>query len=436
MFVRELVCGKDGEMALSVIAPKGKGALLLDAHPAGCAQSVATAAAEVASLAPLPGPAPRVLVIGSSSGYGHAITIAGLLGLSMSGIGLSFERPASGRRTASAGWYRTGCLAALAEAHQADFEFVNGDCYAEETKRSVLDRLAQRYGQIDYLIYSVAAPRRTEADGTVHQSVIKPLGEAHTTYSVDFEAGGRELKEIGIEPATAAEVRATVTVMGGEDWADWVAALSGRDLLAAGFTTVALSYIGSALTAPIYRHGTIGQAKDHLEATAGQLTATLAPVGGRAVTSVHGAAVTQASSAIPGISLYLSLLHEVLGDDMQSPARQGHRLWRHLTGAELATVDAEGRIRLDDWEFAGDVPAEVARRWQDAVRTRQVPSKAGQWFVDEVHRQYGFAVPGVDYSEPVEVDLPWPAVAEGQLTSTDILHHALSIHDCPRGIQW
>jgi enoyl-[acyl-carrier protein] reductase / trans-2-enoyl-CoA reductase (NAD+) len=384
-------------MTLRVITPRGKGALLLDSHPVGCARSVAAAAAEVADLRS-GGTPPVALIIGSSSGYGHALAVAGLAGLGISGVGLALERPADARRTASAGWYRTEALAGLAREHGCDFEFVNGDCFAAETKAAVLDRFASRYGRIDYLIYSVAAPRRSDVDGVTYQSAIRPRGAAHTTYAIDFDTDPPALKPVTVGPAADHEIEATVKVMGGEDWADWVSAAAGRDLLAPGFQTVALSYVGSAMTAPIYRDGTIGAAKDHLESTAGTLPG--------AFTSVNGAVVTQASTAIPGIGLYVSLLHEVLGDGMESPVTQGVRLWKHLTGVEAAGVDETGRVRLDDWEFAPGVQDRVARLWQSAVDAGQLPATAGAWFQSEVRRLYGFDVDGVDYSVPVEVGVP------------------------------
>src|SRR5262245_2506614 len=394
-------------MAMSVVEPKGKGALLPDSHPIGCARTVAE---DVTGVGDLGREAPTVLVIGASAGYGQAITAAGLVGLRMSGIGLGLERAATTRRTASAGWYRVGAMASLAQNTGANFSFHNGDCFSPDTKRTVVDLLKQRYGPVDYLVYSVAAPRRIAADGTTYQSVIKPRVERAVTHSVDFEGGGRATRRVEVEPATPEETDATVKVMGGEDWADWVTALSESDLLAPGATTVALSYIGSSLTAPIYRHGTIGAAKDHLESTARHLTeAALKAVGGTAVTSVNGAVVTQASTAIPGISLYVSLLRGVLGDGMQSPAVQAVRLWRHLTGAEPVELDVEGRIRLDDWEFADGAQPEAEQHWHAAVTKGEISPTEAAWFYGQVHRLYGFGVPTVDYGQPVETDLPWPA---------------------------
>jgi enoyl-[acyl-carrier protein] reductase/trans-2-enoyl-CoA reductase (NAD+) len=335
---------------------------------------------------------------------------AGLTGLRMSGVGLCLEKPPTGTRSASAGWYRTGALAELARRTGADFEFHNADCFATGTKEAVLDRFAERFGPIDHLVYSVAAPRRIDPDGVTHQSVIKPIGAPHTTYSLDFDDERPSIRRIEVPPATDAETLATIKVMGGEDWSDWVTAAEARGLLAPGCSTVALSYVGSALTAPIYRDGTIGAAKAHLEETARRLSdSVLAGPGGTALTSVNGAAVTEASSAIPGISLYVSLLHASMGEAMQPPVTQAVRLWRHLTGAAPIAADEQRRIRLDDWELADRVQADVHERWHKAVATGQLAAEDAAWFRAEVHRLYGFAVDGVDYTEPVELDRPWPA---------------------------
>ena len=216
------------------------------------------------------------------------------------------------------------------------------------------------------------------------------------------------LRDITVEPATEEETVGTVAVMGGEDWARWVTALAERGLLRDGFATVALTYIGSSLTSAIYRDGTIGAAKAHLEATALDLSDQLAAVGGRALTSVNGAAVTQASTAIPGIALYVSLLRATLGDRLQSPIEQSVHLWDQLTGAAPLDLDPEGRIRLDRWELLPEVQADVAQRWQSAT-TETIGSVADvDWFRAQFRALYGFDVPGVDYTRPADPDLPWP----------------------------
>jgi enoyl-[acyl-carrier protein] reductase/trans-2-enoyl-CoA reductase (NAD+) len=397
-------------VVMRVLRPEGKGFLFLDAHPAGCARTVEEMISEVAAPAAASGRSPAALVIGCSGGYGLAAAAAGLFGHAARTIGVCYERPATARRSASAGWYRIGALAGLAAGAGLSFEAINGDCFDPAVRAEVLDRAAAALGPIDVLIYSVAAPRRTDPQtGAVYHAAVKPIGSAYSARNVAF-ADGIVLRESALEPATDAEIAATVKVMGGEDWADWVADLAARDLLAPGFQTVALTYVGSGLTAPIYRRGTIGRAKDHLEATAAQLThGVLAGSGGSALTSVNCAAVTMSSLAIPGISLYLSLLHAVAGNAAESAMRQSVRLWEYLTGTSGAEIDSSGRLRLDDWEMAADVQAELHDRWA-ASNEELIGGLADMdWFRTQFWRLYGFGVSKIDYSQPVEVDLPWPA---------------------------
>jgi enoyl-[acyl-carrier protein] reductase / trans-2-enoyl-CoA reductase (NAD+) len=352
---------------------------------------------------------PVALVIGSSAGYGLAATVAGLARHGIRGLGIGFERP-PGRRTATAGWYRTIATDAVATELGCDFSFLNADAFADATKTEALDLIAKRFGGLDYLIYSVAAPRRTDPDTDItYQSVIKPLGRTHTTRTLEFDSDGAPtLRQITAEPADRGEAAATVKVMGGEDWARWIAALADRDLLRDGFRTVALSYIGSPLTSAIYREGTIGAAKAHLEATATDLSARLAPVGGQALTSVNGAAVTQASTAIPGIALYVSLLRASLGERLQSPIEQSVQLWDQLTGGQPLDLDDVGRLRLDRWELDTTVQADVAARWE-SITPDTIAEKADvDWFRSQFRGLYGFDLPGVAYDEAVEPDQPWP----------------------------
>ncbi|MFI7068382.1 enoyl-[acyl-carrier-protein] reductase FabV [Kribbella sp. NPDC050124] len=390
-------------MTERVIKPLGRGFLFLDSHPAGCVRLVRDAAAQVERRAP---ERRTALVIGSSSGYGLAATIAGLARYGIDGVGVSFEKAPTARRTATAGWYRTAETAALAAEFGRDFRFVNADAFADTTKTEVLDLIAERWGGIDHLIYSVAAPRRVDPrDGETYQSALKAIGAAHTTKSLAFEDGQPVLQEVGIDVATEDEIAQTIKVMGGEDWSRWITALSDRGLLKPGFNTVALTYIGSELTGPIYRQGSIGAAKADLEQTA----LTLSKDGGvQAMTSVNGAAVTQASSAIPGIGLYVSLLHKVLGDGLQTPIQQSIALWDQLTGETPLDLDEEGRIRLDRWELTDDVQAAVRSAWESATQDNIADVADTAWFLAEVRRLYGFDVPGVDYDAETEVDVSWP----------------------------
>jgi enoyl-[acyl-carrier protein] reductase/trans-2-enoyl-CoA reductase (NAD+) len=317
------------------------------------------------------------------------------------------EKPPTPRRTATAGWYRTAATAARAGA---DFVFVNGDAFADTTKEQVAALLAARFGPVDHLVYSVAAPRRTDPEtGQVYASALKPIGAPCTTKTLVFDDGTPVVRSVTVEPATQADTLQTVAVMGGADWRRWIGHLERAGLLADGITTVALTYIGSPLTSAIYRAGTIGAAKADLEATARELRTQLAGRGGRAATSVNGAAVTQSSTAIPGIGLYLGLLRGVLGDGMMSPVAQLVELWDQLTGVREFDTDEAGRIRLDGWELDPGVQAALTARWQDATTGTVAGLADVAWFEGEVRRLYGFDVPGVDYTVPVEVDVAWPA---------------------------
>ncbi|WP_405966342.1 enoyl-[acyl-carrier-protein] reductase FabV [Streptomyces sp. NBC_00015] len=395
-------------MSERVVSPTGHGYLLLDSHPAGCLRSVARMRAEVRASEKPSRRRPTALVIGSSGGYGLAITIAGLVRYGIDGVGISLERPA-GRRSATAGWYRTIATEAIARESGSDFSFRNADAFADTTKTETLDLLAKRFGGVDYLIYSVAAPRRTDPrSGIIHRSVIKPLGAPYTAWNLEFaDDGAASLREAVLAPATRAETAATVRVMGGEDWSRWITALADRGLLRDGFRTVALTYIGSPLTSAIYRKGTIGAAKMDLETTANALSKRLAAVGGRAYTSVNGAAISQALTGTPGIPLYASLLHGVLGDRFPSPVEQSVQLWDQLT-ADRPDLDESGRIRLDRWELSEPVQAAVAERWRSITPETLAELADIPWFRGQFHALYGFDVPGVEYDTPIETDLPWP----------------------------
>ncbi|KJS55234.1 trans-2-enoyl-CoA reductase [Streptomyces rubellomurinus subsp. indigoferus] len=400
-------------MSERVLTPRNRGFLFLDSHPAGCSQLVADMWQACPEPAATPdGDGPVALIIGSSAGYGLAATVAGLKRAGIRGVMVSFEKAPTARRTGTAGWYRTAATADLARAAGRDLVFLNGDAFSDAMKDEVADLIEQRFGgRLDYLIYSVAAPRRTDPDtGVTYSSVLKPIGAANRTRTLVFDdEGAPEVREVETAPAEGDDIEQTVAVMGGADWERWIDHLAGRGLLGEGFATAALSYIGSPLTAAIYRQGTIGAAKAHLEATARTLDDRLdKTVGGRAVTSVNGAAVTQSSTAIPGIALYLGLLRAVLGDRLVPPVHQLASLWDQLTGATPLALDDEGRVRLDTWELTDDVQAAVAERWE-AATTDSIAGLADlDWFRAEVQRLYGFSVPGIDYTAPVATEIPWP----------------------------
>ncbi len=391
-------------MSSVVVNPRIRGFICTSAHPEGCARNVAK---QIAVAAASPGPAMgNVLVVGSSAGYGLSSLITSVWGHGAKALAVSFERPAQGDRTASAGWYNLAAVTASAKAAGKQVETLIGDAFSAAIKDQAIAALKARFGKIDLLVYSLASPKRTDHDGVVHSSCLKTIGEAHTSKTVDLDTD--VIKDITLTPSTEAEIAGTVKVMGGEDWQLWIDALSAAGLLAPGFRTVAYSYIGPKLTAAMYRSGTIGRAKDHLEATGRRLNASLATShGGGAWVSVNKALVTQASSAIPVVPLYTAILYQVMRakGTHEGTIEQMVRLFRdHLTPGRTPVTDAQGRIRVDDLEMAEDVQAEVHRRWAiiDTSNLSQLSDYTG--FKKEFRNLFGFEVDGIDYAQPVEVE--------------------------------
>ncbi|MBO0732355.1 MAG: enoyl-[acyl-carrier-protein] reductase FabV [Acidimicrobiaceae bacterium] len=382
-----------------------RGFVALDAHPHGCRANIAELVRRVEPTGQKMGP---VVIVGSSTGYGLASAVVAALGYGAPVVGVCLERPAERDRSASAGWYNSAALHDLAREREAVTVTLNADCFAPATKRRVASLLEERFGPAEALIYSVAAPVRVDSTtNTRHRSVIKPMGAPYRTKTLRLDR--QEVAEVTLDPATSEEAEATTRVMGGEDWATWVSTLDDRGLLASSFRTVAFTYVGSALTAPIYRGGTIGRAKQDLEETALDLALRL---GTKAWTSVNGAVVTQASAAIPGVPLYLSLLMAAtrdLGWSRQDVVDQARRLFaEHLGPGCRPRVDGEGRIRLDDWELASELQTEVGRRWA-MVTTDNLKELADvEGFRTEFRRLFGFDRPDVDYEVPVEVEVPLP----------------------------
>ncbi|WP_330334360.1 enoyl-[acyl-carrier-protein] reductase FabV [Streptomyces sp. NBC_00536] len=394
-------------MSLRQIDPKQRGFLIVNSHPTGSAETVTRMWDKIP--ARTDGSSPVVLLLGHSAGYGLATLLTGLRRHGIRGVGVAYEGAETERRTATAGWYRTAAAARLAAEVGSDFVFVNTDAFSEKGKAEVLDLVKERFGTVDYLIYSLAAPRRTDpVTGTVHHSVIKPLGQPYQAPALDFSDGTAKVSSIRLEPATEDETYATEQVMGGADWQLWVEALAERSLLADRFTTVALTYIGSELTAPVYRQGTIGAAKKHLENTAGDLNDTVLADGQRAFTVVAGAAVTQASSAIPSIALYTAFLHTVLGDRFRTTAQQAEDLWDQLTGTAPLVTDEQGRIRLDGWELDPKVQDQVRELWADPQAGLASAPAGAAWFMSQLRDLYGWGLDGIDYDQPDQTTVAWP----------------------------
>jgi enoyl-[acyl-carrier protein] reductase/trans-2-enoyl-CoA reductase (NAD+) len=391
------------------IEPRVRGFISLNAHPKGCERNVINQIKYIESNKSIDGPK-NALVIGASTGFGLASRITAAFGSKASTIGVFFERPADVGKPGSAGWYNNAALEA--EAHHAGLyaKSINGDAFSNEIKQQTIDLIKADLGKIDLVIYSLASPRRTHPKtGVTHSSVLKPIGSSFTNKTVDFHTG--IVSSLTIEPANEQEIANTVAVMGGEDWELWIEALVDAGVLADGALTVAYSYIGPALTESVYRKGTIGKAKDDLEKTAGNINHILEAVHGKAFVSVNKALVTQASSAIPIIPLYMSLLFKVMKADgsHEGCIEQIQRLFadRLYNGSPVPT-DEQGRIRIDDWEMKDAIQNGVATLWNE-VTTENLSSLGDlEGYRKDFMRLFGFEVEGVNYEEDVNevVDTP------------------------------
>jgi len=392
-----------------IIQPKTRGFICITAHPDGCAKQVEQQVDYVKAQKKIAGPA-NVLVIGASTGYGLASRITAAFGAGANTIGVFFDKAAEGTRTASAGWYNSAAFEKQAANQGLKSFSIVGDAFSDPIKTKTIELIKAEFGQVDLVVYSVASPRRTHpVTGETFSSVIKPVGEPYTNKTLNFHNG--EVSFTTIETATAEEVEHTIAVMGGEDWKMWIDQLSEAGVLADKATTVAYSYIGPEITHPIYREGTIGKAKNDLERTALQLNSKLGQKGGRAFVSVNKALVTQSSSAIPVVPLYISALYQVMKEKElhENCIEQIYRLFsERLYGEGETPVDSKGLIRIDDWEMREDVQAEVMKRWNE-LDTDNVSALADlEGYRKDFFQLFGFQAEGIDYeaeTEP-EVDMP------------------------------
>lgn len=403
--------GAQYRISVMIIAPKIRGFICTTAHPEGCARHVAQQVAVVKQRGPITGGPKKVLVIGASTGYGLASRIAAAFGSGAATIGVFFERPGEADRTATAGWYNSAAFEKEAAAAGLYARSFNGDAYSDAMKAEVISAIKADLGQVDCVVYSLASPRRTHPKtGEVFKSVLKPIGETYTNKNLNTGTG--VVNEVTIEPAQGDDIAQTVAVMGGEDWQMWIDALLAADVLAPGVQTVSYSYIGPAVTWPIYKNGTIGRAKEDLERVQKVLDATLAPLKGKAWVSVNKALVTQASSAIPVVPLYISLLYKVMKDagSHEDCIEQMDRLFRDRLHGGDPQPDEAGRIRVDDWEMAPAVQNLVAQRWKD-VNTENLAQLADfAGYQSSFLRLFGFGLDGVDYAADTNPDVPIPSI--------------------------
>ncbi|WP_374548464.1 enoyl-ACP reductase FabV [Flavobacterium sp.] len=383
-----------------IIEPRMRGFICLTAHPDGCAQNVKNQIEYVKSKGKING-AKKVLVIGASTGFGLASRITSAFGSDAATIGVFFEKEPAPGKTATPGWYNTAAFEDEASKAGLYAKSINGDAFSNEIKEKTINLIKEDLGQIDLVIYSLASPVRTHpVTGVTHRSVLKPIGQTFSNKTVDFHTG--IVSQVSIEPANQEDIDNTVVVMGGEDWKMWMEALKNAGVLAEGIMTLAYSYIGPEVTEAVYRKGTIGRAKDHLEATAFQITDELKSIGGKAYVSVNKALVTQASSAIPVIPLYISLLYKTMKEKglHEGCIEQMQRLFaERLYSNNEIPVDEKGRIRIDDWEMRDDVQNVVKELWKIA-ETDNLPTigdLAG--YKNDFLNLFGFGFENVDYQK-------------------------------------
>ena len=390
-----------------VIKPRVRGFVCVTSHPDGCAAHVQQQIDYVKSKGAVSDGPKKVLVIGSSTGFGLSSRITAAFGCGADTMGVFYERPSEEDRLGTAGWYNTIGFTNKARAEGLYARNFNGDAFSNEIKTDVIQAIKDDMGSVDMVVYSLASPRRTHPDtGTVHKSVLKPVGQAYTSRTVDTDRG--IVSDVSIEPASDAEIADTIAVMGGDDWERWITALNDAGVLAAGATTVAYSYIGPEITWDIYKNGTIGLAKNDLEAACARIDAKLKGIdaNGRALVSVNKALVSQASSAIPVVPLYISILYKIMKakGTHEGCIEQMQRLFaeRLYNGADLQ-LDESGRVRIDDLEMQSDVQAEGAQVWPQVTTENLEDLTDIVGYREEFLKMFGFGLPGIDYeadSEP------------------------------------
>ncbi len=398
-------------MPAQAIKRKSRGFICINAHPEGCRQNIARQIAAIRSHEQTPRAGLRnVLVIGASTGYGLASRIAAAWGFGARTLGVFFERPPEGIKTASAGFYNTVAFHEFAKLGALFAASLNMDAFSGEAKRQAIEIIRRELKPLDLIVYSLASPRRVHPKtGQVFNSALKPIGQPFTSKTIELDS--EKVVPVTLQPATDQEVADTIAVMGGEDWQMWISALLDEGLLAPGARTIAYSYIGPEVTWPIYRDGTIGQAKKDLDTAALRIRARLdAKLGGDALVSVNKAVVTQASAAIPVVPLYLSLLPLALrarGLDEGCIEQMRRLFFEHLAEGVRGPMDEAGRIRLDDRELRADVQSGVMRAWPDVTTENLRQITAFGDYQREFRSLFGFEVDGVDYDSSVETDIHW-----------------------------
>ena len=396
-----------------IIQPRVRGFLCTTTHPEGCRENVRRQIAHVQSGGAIADGPKRVLVLGASTGYGLASRITAAFGAGAATIGVFFEKPGTDRKPGTAGWYNAAGFHGFADEAGLYAKSINGDAFSDDVKDKVIELIKEDLGQVDLVVYSLAAPRRTHPKtGVVHTSTLKPIGSDTTQKGVNTDKGA--IQEYHLEAATQGEIDNTVAVMGGEDWQMWIEALDDAGVLAEGAKTTAYTYIGEKITWDIYWHGTIGAAKKDLDKRVVDIRQRLAARGGDARVSVLKAVVTQASAAIPAMPIYLAILFKVMKarGEHEGCIEQVNRLFRDSLYGDLAGPDEEGRLRADNLELNPDVQAEVEAIWAKIDSDNLTTLSDFDGYRREFLQLFGFEVEGVDYEADVNPEVAIPQLVE------------------------
>ncbi|ALN93378.1 enoyl-ACP reductase FabV [Lysobacter gummosus] len=398
-----------------VILPKVRGFICTTTHPLGCELNVRDQIQATRALGARSDGPKKVLVIGASSGYGLAARIATAFGYGADTLGVFFEKPGTDKKPGTAGWYNSAAFDKFAKAQGLYSKSINGDAFSDEARAQVIDLIKNEMGgQVDLIVYSLASPvRKLPGTGEVKRSALKTIGEPYTSTAIDTNKD--TVIQATVEPATEQEIEDTVTVMGGQDWELWIDALERADALAPGACTVAFSYIGTEITWPIYWHGALGKAKVDLDQTAQRLNTRLSKIGGGANVAVLKSVVTQASSAIPVLPLYIALVFKIMKEKglHEGPIEQLNRMFRdrmYREDGQPAPTDEEQRLRLDDWEMREDVQAQCKALWPQVTTENlfQLTDYAG--YKHEFLKLFGFERGDVDYTKDVDPEVSFDCI--------------------------
>jgi enoyl-[acyl-carrier protein] reductase/trans-2-enoyl-CoA reductase (NAD+) len=388
-----------------IIKPRVRGFMCITTHPTGCEANVLNQINHIKSQAEIDMPK-RVLVIGSSTGYGLAARIAAAFGGGASTLGIFFEKPGTDRKPGTAGWYNSAAFHKFAQAEGLYAKSINGDAFSNEVKQQAIDIIKEDLGQVDLVIYSLAAPRRQHPEtGEVFNSTLKPIGKNVTMQGINTDK--EQVQEFSLEAANQHEIDQTVAVMGGEDWQMWIDALDSAGVLADGFKTTAFTYIGEKITWDLYWDGTIGQAKKDLDKKVLAIRDKVQSKSGDARVSVLKAVVTQASSAIPIMPLYLAMLFKEMKQKgtHEGCIEQLYRLFTECLYSDHPRLDDEGRLRVDELEMDPEVQATIEKNWA-SINDENLRELADfDSYKKEFLNLFGFEIEGVDYDADVNPEV-------------------------------